>query len=240
MDLLNAGNALANPVRQFADCLYPLLAKLVHPALQLRNDVALDRIERDCGGAEDRILHEHEDQNGQQRAALKSRQGDRIADEAAKRLDLGGDHRNHFALTDFFEMRQREAQDPGIKVVAQTPQHALAKLAAKDVDIVFEAPIDADEGEEDYAQQQQVRDLVELIPEQVTGKVFSADGLVDDGFWKVERIIEKRERESGQYKKEDLFFLAVPEDEPENRRFHAVRQPMQVGDVGKNRLCAKQ
>ena len=58
----------ADLLGELADRLDPLLAEPVHPPLQLRDDVALDRVERDRRCPQDRVLDEHEDDDGQQRA----------------------------------------------------------------------------------------------------------------------------------------------------------------------------
>ena len=65
----------------------------------------------------------------QQRAALKRRQGQRVADKAAERFDLGRDHRDDLRRRGLMEMGQREAQQPHVKLIAKAPQHPLAEPA---------------------------------------------------------------------------------------------------------------
>ena len=143
MNRLDTADVFADPVGEHANSLYPFLAELIHLPLQLWDDVTLNRIERDRGEAEDWILDEHEHQDRQQGAALKRRQGQRVADEPAQRFHLGGYHRNDFTLADFPEMRQRKAQNPRVQVIAQTPQHPLPQLPAEHVDVIFEGAVDA-------------------------------------------------------------------------------------------------
>ena len=166
-DVAHAGDRLAEPLRQPPHLAHPQLAERVDLALQLGDHVHLDRIEADRGQAHDRVLHEHEGQNREQRAALERRQREGIAHEAADRLDLGGDHRDDLARGDAAEMGQREAQDARVEVVAQPPQHALGDDPLIDVDDVFEAAVDQHEAQEDAAQQEQVVDLREALAEQV-------------------------------------------------------------------------
>ena len=56
--------ATDSPIRSATSgaCADALLAELVDLALQLRDQLALERIERDRRGSEHRVLHEHEDE----------------------------------------------------------------------------------------------------------------------------------------------------------------------------------
>src|SRR3546814_6129714 len=65
------------------------------------------------------------------------------------------------ALAHAPEPAEREPQDPGIELVAQPPQHALAELAAVDVDDVFERAVDADQHQEHSRQRPQILQLPE-------------------------------------------------------------------------------
>jgi hypothetical protein len=111
-DVAHAGDRLVDPIRHAAHLPDPLLGELVDLTLQPRDHADLHGIERDRGEAENRILDEHEREDRQQRAALKSRQGEGIADEASERLHLGVDHLDDLARRHAAELGQREAQHP--------------------------------------------------------------------------------------------------------------------------------
>ena len=109
-DVAHPGDGLRDAIGEAAHLAHPRLAEQVHLALQLGDDVDLKRVEHDRGQAHDRVLREHEHEDGQQRAALKGRQRERLADEAAERLDLGVDHLHDLAGRDAPEVGQRKAQ----------------------------------------------------------------------------------------------------------------------------------
>ncbi len=111
MDFRDAGNALAHPVGDLAHMTHAFLGQRVHPALQLRHQVHLHRVENDSRRAQDRVLVEDEEQVGEENAALQSRFRDGIADEGAHRFGLGRDHGDDLALGKPLEVWQREAQD---------------------------------------------------------------------------------------------------------------------------------
>ena len=165
-NVAHAGDGLPDPFRQVADLTDPQLAERVDLPLQLGDDVDLDRIEDDRRDAHDRVLGEHEREDRDQRAALERRQRERVADEAADRLGLGRDHGDDLARRHAPEVRQGEAQDAGVELVAQPPQHALGGDALVDVDDVFEAAVDQHQDQEDPAEQEQILDLRELQPGQ--------------------------------------------------------------------------
>ncbi len=118
---------LADPLGEPANPLDALLAQLVDLPLQLRDQVDLDRVERDRGNAQNRVLDEHEGEDGEQRAALEGRRGERVADIAAQGLDLGIDHLHQLALGQAAVVRQRKAQHVAVEHVAQAAQHALGR-----------------------------------------------------------------------------------------------------------------
>src|SRR5690606_2654538 len=195
-DVAHAGDRLRDAVGEAAHLAHALLAQLVHLSLQLGNDVNLDRIEDDRGQAHDRVLDEHEGQDGQKRAALEQRQGEGAADEAAERLHLGVDHLDDLAGRDAAEMREREAQHAGVELVAQAAQHALADDALVDVEDVFEAAVDQDQDQEQPAQQEQVLDLVELVTQHPV-KGVAGQRIVDDQLGQLEGGVKERERGDG-------------------------------------------
>src|SRR3546814_1684351 len=87
------------------------------------------------------------------------------------------------ALAHAPEPAEREPQDPGIELVAQPPQHALAELAAVDVDDVFERAVDADQHQEHSRQRPQILQLPEREAEPFCregGPGLGVQGLVDD------------------------------------------------------------
>jgi hypothetical protein len=88
MDLDHAGGRFIHPIGDLPHRAHAGPVELVHLALQARDDVALDRDAGDRGGAEHRVLHEHEKHDRQQGATLEGRQRHRVANEAAERLAL--------------------------------------------------------------------------------------------------------------------------------------------------------
>ena len=158
-DLGDAGHRLADPVGQLARGLHALLRQLVDLPLQPRDQPDLRRVQRDRGQPEPQVLHEDEDQVGQQQAALEDRDDDRVADEAAHRLGLGDDHRNDLAGRHRLELRQRKAQHLVVEIVPQAPHRPLADDAGVDVDPVLEHAVDGDQREQQERQRHQVRDL---------------------------------------------------------------------------------
>ena len=155
MNFLNAGNRFANLLGQPAHFAHPRFAQQIHFLLQPRDDPALNRIEQDRRHAHHRILGEDVKNRRYQQAALERRHGEGVADKAAERLDLGGNHRNQLALAHFAEMRQRKAQDTRIQQKPEAPQHALAHTAFIDVDIHLKAAVNQHQKQENDAQRPQ-------------------------------------------------------------------------------------
>ena len=122
------GDGFSDAVRQPADLAHPFAPEAADDALHLWNEVSLQRIKRDSGGAEYRVLHEHEDKDRQQGAALRYRQGEGFADKPADRLQFSGHHRDDLAGRGPIEMVQRKPQHPFVELIAQPAQHALADL----------------------------------------------------------------------------------------------------------------
>src|SRR5579884_1076604 len=85
----------------------------------------------------------------------------------------------------------RKAQYPMIELVAQSPQHALAELAFIGVDGIFEAAIDENESQKYSAQYKQIADLVKFKSEQFLREMTTANGVIDNRFWQVERDVKK-------------------------------------------------
>ena len=181
---------------------------------------------------EDRILDEHERQNGQQGSALERRQGDSIAEKPAEGFPFDGDHGDDLALGNAPEMRQRKPQDAAEKLIAQAAQHPLAELALIDIEPVFEPAIDENEGEESAAQDQQEIDLPEAHIEDPAREVGAADGLVDDGLGQVQGNVEERHGYRGHDQQNDLLTQTVAKNVLEDCRFHAgdpTRFPVPLG-----------
>src|SRR3546814_13151335 len=100
-----------------------------------------------------------------------------------------------FPYTTLFRS-EREPQDPGIELVAQPPQHALAELAAVDVDDVFERAVDADQHQEHSRQRPQILQLPEREAEPFCregGPGLGVQGLVDDLLREFQRVVERSE-----------------------------------------------
>ena len=192
VDLLDARDCLADPFGQPPYRPHAFLGERVDLPLQLRDQVDLQRIERDSGNAEHHVLGEHEDENGQQRAALEGRLRHRVADETAERLDLRSDHGDHLALRGAAEVRDGKAQRVAEQLVAQAPQHPLAEPPFVDVDEVFESAVGADQQQKYAAQNHQVLNLIELDTVNDLRKVRSGDGLVDNDLRQFQGCIEER------------------------------------------------
>ena len=224
-DVAHALGGFADALGQATHLAHPGLGQLVHLALQLRDDPDLKRVEHDRGEAQNGILREHEDQDGQERAALERRQGEGLGDEAAERFHLGGDHLHQLALGDPPKMRQRKAHDARIELVAKPPQHALADHALVDVDDVFEGAIDQDENEKDAAKREQVVDLIQLDAED-RSPCAVGHGVVDDDLRQIEAGVEKRERDDGQREDGELLRFAVAQDVAENTSIHQPSRMM--------------
>ena len=90
-DLLDPGHRLPDAVREPAYEPNPLLGEGVHPALELRDDIELERIEGDRGRRHHPVLNEEEREDHEQVATLEDRELERVADEPSERLHLGGD-----------------------------------------------------------------------------------------------------------------------------------------------------
>jgi hypothetical protein len=99
-------------------------------------------------------LHEHEEEDRQQGAGLRNRHRERFADKPADRLEFGGDHRDNLTRGDTIKMMQRKAQHALVELVAQTPQHALAKLTFFDIDMQLEPAVDRNQHQKHAAQHQ--------------------------------------------------------------------------------------
>ena len=221
-DLLDPGHGLPDAVGEPAHEPHPLLGERVHPALELRDDVELERIEGDRGGRHHPVLHQQEGEDDEEVAPLEDGQLERVADEPAERLHLGRDHGDDLALGELAEVRQGEAQNAAVEVVAQAPEHALAGPPREHVDRVLEPLVGDHEEEEPAAEEEQVFELGERGPEHDGREVVRAalDHPVHDLLRElVERIEERegRDREHGQH---HLRAQGVPDDVAVDRVFH--------------------
>ena len=131
---------------------------------------------------EHHVLGEHEDEDGQQRAALEGRLRHRVADETAERLDLRSDHGDHFALRGAPEVRDRKAQRLAEQLVAQAAQHPLAELPLVDVDEILESAVRSHQQQKYAAENHQVLNLIKLDTVNGLRKIRRGDRLVDDDF----------------------------------------------------------
>ena len=222
VDLADSGCHLADPLGEGPRESDPLLLSRIEPLLQLGNEPHLDRIERDGGDAENGILDEHEDQQGDEHSALERRQRDRIADVAAEQIGLGNDGGHELSLRGPAKPRERETQHSDKEVVAQAPEHAFADDSAIHVEEVLEAAVDEHEPEERRTQQEEEFDLPELDAEDIDRKrrCVGVDRLVDDQLWKVKKEVEEWKRSHCQREQQDLLPLAVFEHELEDAGFH--------------------
>ncbi len=217
------GDRFADPVRQRARLLHPLLRQLVDLRLQPRDQPNLRRIERDRGETQPEVLQEDEHHVGGEQAALERRQADRLADEAADRVGLGDDHRNDLAGGHRLELRQRKAQHLLVEVVPQAAQRALANDAAVHVEPILDDAVQRDEGEQQERQRHQVGDLRDLETQHRRGNVLVADGVVDDLLRNREVDVDQREAERRHDQQQHLIAPSVLEDVTKKRPFHAAQ-----------------
>lgn len=100
-------------------------------------------------------------------------------------------------------MRQREAQDRVVELVAQPAQHALAEPALQHVDVELEPAVHQDEEQEDDAQEAQQPEPVAVEYVQLEAEeggrtqmvaVLRVQHLVDDLLRHVERGVVERQR----------------------------------------------
>jgi hypothetical protein len=179
------------------------------------------------------VLVEDEAHRRQRLAAEEERRDQRLADEAAERLDLVLDHRRHLGGLHAPEAREREAQDEIEQVEAQPPQHALAHPPLHRVDLELEPAVQDDQAEEQDRQREEVGDAVQVEAEQALHRVDRREGdaldrLVDDGLRQVEREVIDHHRRDHQRHDQHLIALAVTQDEAEKAAFHRWKFPSTI------------
>ena len=228
--VLDDAGHFADALRQAAYLAHPGEAEQIDLALQLGNEIRLKRVERDRRQAHDQILGEDEAERGQQQPGLEQRRDHGIAEIAAERFDLAGDHGDQLALGQPAELRQGKTQDPAEQLRAQPAQHGLAEAAFVHVDDVLEAAIDQYREQEQTREKSEILELIEL-PEFDAGEAdgfgeigaVAADRPVDDLFGQVERGVVDRQRGEGQEHQYRLLRQAELDDVAEQRDRQAVR-----------------
>ena len=195
---------------------HPCASQPADDALQLRNEVALQRVKGDGGGPEHRVLHEHEGEDREQGAALRDRQGEGLPDEPADRFQLPRYHRDDRAGRRPVEMIHLKPEQALVILVAQPAQHTLAHLAFLHVDVQLEPTIDQDQSQKNSAEQKKIWYLFELQPEKFFRRLFSGNG-VDNVFRYFERPVKEWEGDPCHDDQIDLFPSPMVEDEPVNR-----------------------
>ena len=223
-DLLGPGHRLPDPVGEPAHEPHPLLGERVHAALELRDDIELERIEGDRGGRHHPVLHQQEGEDDEEVAALEDRELERVPDEPAERLHFGRDHGDDLALGEPAEVRQGEAQDPAVEVVAKAAEHAFPGAPGEHVDDVFERLVGDDEDEEPAAQEEQVLELGEGITQDQDREVsrVSHDDPVHDLLRKLVERVQERERRDREQGQQNLRAKGVPDDVAIDRGFHRI------------------
>ncbi len=184
MDVVDAGNRFADASRDTPDADHAFLGQEIYSLLQFRDDVGLQRNDRNARQTHNRVLDEDKDEDGQHGAALKKRQFDGVREELAERLDLGGDHRSDFALRSLLKLLEGETVDAFEELITQAAQEALRGNALKDEQRHHDAAVHDQEDEKETAQRQQVFLLIEFDSEvgarKRDGIGFRAQGIVDD------------------------------------------------------------
>ena len=221
-DLLDPRNRLPDPVGEAAHEPHPLLGERVHAALELRDDVELERVEGDRGGGHDPVLHQQEGEDDEEVAPLEDRQLERVPDEPAERLHLGGDHGDDLALGELAEVREGEAEDARVEVVAKAPEHAFAGAPGEHVDHVLERLVGDDEEQEHAAQDEQVLELGEGDAEHDGRKIagVALDHPVHDLLGNLVERVEEGERRDREHRQQNLRAKRVPDDVAVDRMFH--------------------
>ena len=87
---------------------------------------------------------------------------------------------------------------------------------ARHVKVIVKAAVDEDQGEEKDAKDQQIRNLLDLQPQEIHGKFRPAECFVDNGLGQVQRQVKEWERQGRYRQKDDLLLLGVAEDVTEN------------------------
>jgi len=222
-----AADHVADAVGELARRLDAALSLLVDLALQLRDQPGLRRVQRDRGQPEPEVLHEDERHVGDEQAQLERRRGDRLADEAADRVGLGGDHRDDLARRGLLEVRQREPQHRLVELVAEPAHHALADHAAVDVEPVLDAAVEGDQREQRERQQHQVLDLRELVAEHRDREaLLAAERVVDDALRQLEVDVDERQARDRHDQQQHLVAPGVVPDVTEQRPLHAAPAPL--------------
>ena len=221
-DLLDPGNRLPDPVGETAHEPHPLLGKGVDAALQLRDDVELERIQGDRGERHDPVLHQEEGEDDEEIASLEDRQLERVPDEPAERLYLRGNHGDDLALGELAEVWEGEAQDTAVEVVAKAPEHALAGAPGEHVDHVLERLVGDDEEQEQAAPDEQELDLRERDAEHDSREVprVALDHPVHNLLGDLVERVEEGERHDREHRQQHLRPQGVADDVAVDRVFH--------------------
>ena len=143
---------------------------------------------------------------------MRDRQRESIADKAADRLQLAGHHRDDLAGRGPIEMLKRKSQDPLVKLVPQTAQHALADLSFLGIEMQLEPAVNQYESEEYAAQHQEVGDLIEIPSHELLREILAGNGTIDDQFRQIQGIVEERKRNQRDDHQINLITQAVMQD----------------------------
>ena len=149
MDLGRAVHRFSDAPGERAPGELALAAKDEQALAQLRDQVGLHAHHTDGDESQRPVLIEDEEHRGQGLTAQEKRSNERLADEAAERLDFVLDHRRHLGALHAAEARERKAQDVVVEHVTQPAQHALAHPALHRVDAELEPAVEDDQTEED-------------------------------------------------------------------------------------------
>ena len=232
LDLLDPGHRLPDPVGEPAHEAHPLLGVRVHPALELRDDVELERIEGDRGKGHHPVLDQEEREDDEEVAALEDRELDRVPEEPAEGLHLGRDHGDDLALGELAEVRQREAQDARVQVVAKPPEQPFPGAPREHVDRVLERLVGDHEEEKHAAKDEQELELGEGNAEHDGREVagVALDHLVHDLLRDLVEGVEEGVRRDREHRQQHLRARRVPEDVAVDRGLHRV-SPSVAGAV---------
>ncbi|WMS45164.1 hypothetical protein RDV64_12975 [Acuticoccus sp. MNP-M23] len=99
-----------------------------------------------------------------------------------------------------------------IQHVAQPAQHALARNTLRDVQDVFYDVIKNDQAKKNQTQCDEVRDLIQIHPKDLLGKVLPGNRVIDDPLGQFQSHVQNRERHNRHHHDEDLLAPRITPD----------------------------
>ena len=208
---LSFAQLLAQLPAKIADLFDPDTRQGVHPALQLREQNKLNGQHGQRGGTQDRVLNEHEQQNGEKRATLQNRQGQDFGREAADGFHFLCEYWDDLALLG----RLRIRAPPPIDQQPEASEKPLRRIALEDVERVFDESVQADRQQIQPAKQQQEYDLIQTLAQNLDRESRGFQRIVHDLLGQFQGQIQDRKREKAQHDHLRLLPSGVAQDRAE-------------------------